>query len=137
MVGLNHEMARELLWREYPTDQRGTYFRQFWDLARRVPAPATDAEREALKDIDAIHSWPRGEAARGRPRARQVEARHGSSCSSAGELLKRYPDAVIYAVEGDSPAGRRARPEHAPRRGALPGVPGHARRRTSRSSASS
>ena len=24
MVGLNHEMARELLWREYPTDQRGT-----------------------------------------------------------------------------------------------------------------
>ena len=23
MVGLNHEFARELLWREYPTDQRG------------------------------------------------------------------------------------------------------------------
>ncbi len=27
LVGLNHEMGRELLWREYPTDQRGTYFR--------------------------------------------------------------------------------------------------------------
>lgn len=27
MVGLNHEFARELLWREYPTDQRGSYFR--------------------------------------------------------------------------------------------------------------
>ena len=39
MVGLNHEMARELLWREYPTDQRGTYFRQFWDLSAVVPAP--------------------------------------------------------------------------------------------------
>src|SRR6185503_11073415 len=24
MVGLNHEMGRELLWREYPTDQRGS-----------------------------------------------------------------------------------------------------------------
>ena len=24
MVGLNHEFARELLWREYPTDQRGS-----------------------------------------------------------------------------------------------------------------
>ena len=24
MAGLNHEMSRELLWREYPTDQRGT-----------------------------------------------------------------------------------------------------------------
>jgi len=29
MVGLNHEMARELLYHGYPTDQRGTYFRQF------------------------------------------------------------------------------------------------------------
>ena len=36
MVGLNHEFARELLWREYPTDQRGSYFRQFWDVARRA-----------------------------------------------------------------------------------------------------
>jgi hypothetical protein len=33
MVGLNHEFARELLWREYPTDQRGSYFRQFWDVS--------------------------------------------------------------------------------------------------------
>src|SRR4029077_17225102 len=31
LVGLNAEMSRELLWRNYPTDQRGTYFRQFWD----------------------------------------------------------------------------------------------------------
>ncbi len=28
---LNHEMSRELLWREFPTDQRGTYSSQFWD----------------------------------------------------------------------------------------------------------
>ena len=34
MVGLNHEFARKLLWREYPTDQRGSYFRQFWDVAQ-------------------------------------------------------------------------------------------------------
>jgi hypothetical protein len=34
MVGLNHELARELLWREFPTDQRGGYFRQFWDVRR-------------------------------------------------------------------------------------------------------
>jgi hypothetical protein len=31
LVGLNAEMSHELLWRNYPTDQRGTYFRQFWD----------------------------------------------------------------------------------------------------------
>ena len=35
MVGLNHEMACELLWREFPTDQRGSYFRQFWDVGER------------------------------------------------------------------------------------------------------
>ena len=38
LVGLNHEMARELLWREYPADQRGSVFRQFWDV--RVGAVA-------------------------------------------------------------------------------------------------
>ena len=37
MVGLNHEMGRELLWRGYPTDQRGTYFDAFWDPRRRPP----------------------------------------------------------------------------------------------------
>lgn len=30
LVGLNHEMSRELLWREFPTDMRGSYFRTFW-----------------------------------------------------------------------------------------------------------
>ena len=31
MVGLNHQINRELLWNGYPTDQRGTIFQQFWD----------------------------------------------------------------------------------------------------------
>ena len=31
MIGLNHEMASELRWREFPTDMRGSYFRSFWD----------------------------------------------------------------------------------------------------------
>jgi hypothetical protein len=33
MVGLNHEMASELRWREFPTDMRGSYFRSFWDTS--------------------------------------------------------------------------------------------------------
>jgi hypothetical protein len=33
MAGANHEFARELLWREYPTDCRGSPFRQFWDVS--------------------------------------------------------------------------------------------------------
>ena len=38
MVGLNNELGRELLWRGYPTDQRGTSFRQFWDATAAAPA---------------------------------------------------------------------------------------------------
>ena len=45
MVGLNHEMARELLWREYPTDQRGSYFRQFWDVSGYLPRRARISRR--------------------------------------------------------------------------------------------
>jgi hypothetical protein len=99
MVGLNHEMSAELLWREYPTDQRGTYFRQFWDLSAVVPQPSDEAEREQLKDIAPIHEWPGtkhlgGAAARGESRKARLVL------LVRGELLKRYPKAVIYAVEG-------------------------------------
>ncbi len=38
MCGCNHEFAGELLWRGYPTDQRGSYFRQFWDVDEFVPS---------------------------------------------------------------------------------------------------
>ncbi len=31
LAGCNHEFAGELLWRGFPSDQRGSYFRQFWD----------------------------------------------------------------------------------------------------------
>ena len=40
MCGLNHEFSGELLWREYPTDHRGTYFRQFWDVREYVLQPS-------------------------------------------------------------------------------------------------
>src|SRR5439155_10021037 len=54
MAGLNHAFAGELRWREYPTDQRGTYCRQFWDSSRYAN---TDADRERLLDIARIHDW--------------------------------------------------------------------------------
>ena len=43
MIGLNVEMARELLWRGFPTDQQGTYFKHFW---------GTDAGTATPTDID-------------------------------------------------------------------------------------
>lgn len=39
LVGLNSALNQMLVWRGYPTDQRGTSFRQFWDVSGRVPRP--------------------------------------------------------------------------------------------------
>lgn len=87
LVGLNHEMSRELLWHEYPTDQRGTYFQQFWDVSgvmmpesvemrlraeieseldslpngveknARIDSESEIRWNEILKDIKPIHHW--------------------------------------------------------------------------------
>lgn len=87
MVGLNHEMARELLWREYPTDQRGTYFNQFWDIGDNLVNPQAD--------IKAIHQWsastPLGDISHspGQNEANLV-------FSIRGELLRKYPNTIVY-----------------------------------------
>lgn len=101
MVGVNHEFSRELLWREYPTDQRGTYFRQFWDIAGHYNPRAEDAEeeRDKLYDIPPIHMWPRaselGEHDHRQPNP--GEERNEIVLAIRGELLKKYPTTVVYA----------------------------------------
>jgi hypothetical protein len=82
LVGANHEMNRELLWRRYPTDQRGTTLRRFWDWL-------DDGE-----DVPAIHTWNPGGAL-------GSDARGGAAgllvLLVRGKLLRRYPNSVIYA----------------------------------------
>jgi hypothetical protein len=101
MVGVNSEFSRELLWREYPTDQRGSYFRQFWDVTPYLDPTATDADalRESLYDIPEIHRWPRmsrlGEHDNRQPDP-SVE-REEIVLAIRGELLKKYPHTVVYA----------------------------------------
>ncbi|MGC0334203.1 hypothetical protein RKD23_007193 [Streptomyces sp. SAI-170] len=83
LVGLNHEFNRELLWREFPTDQRGTPFARFW------PGDSADVEEIAL--------WP-------------TEAQLGSSLRTGGagnlallvrgDLLRRFPGTALLAVRG-------------------------------------
>ena len=48
LVGLNHEMARKLLWNGYPTDQRGTYFRHFWDIGSRTDGRSTRTSARSM-----------------------------------------------------------------------------------------
>jgi hypothetical protein len=93
MVGLNFEMGRELLWRGYPTDQRGTYFDRFWD-SRSSGGGA---------DVKPIHAWldrPLGD-----PQTAPAGDRFVMLIRSS--LLRRYPSAVIYAAKAIKPNGVR------------------------------
>lgn len=90
MVGLNHEMARELLWREYPTDQRGTYFRQFWDVTSYPTNPNVD-----LRDITLLTDW--GNLPLGEHRPNANEGSGNLVLIIRGDLLYAYPNTAIYA----------------------------------------
>jgi hypothetical protein len=104
MVGLNHEFARELLWREYPTDQRGSYFRQFWDVRSVINSEgrSEDALREQLYDIPELHTWlPESDLGQHNQRAAPDQKDAQAVLVIRGELLKKYPTAVIYAHRAD------------------------------------
>jgi hypothetical protein len=103
MVGLNHEMNRELLWNNYPTDQRGTYFKQFWDFRGWIQGagqPARTDEQQA--DITPITSWGTRDlgtnTGRPPPPAQLVLV-------VRGDVIKRYPNVVVYASEAQPAAG--------------------------------
>jgi hypothetical protein len=102
MVGLNHEMSRELLWREYPADLRATPFRQFWDVRGQPGNP------DELKDIPPISAWTQGALG---AHLRGAESEGQLVLLVRGELLRRYPTTTVYAApataEGDlDPATR-------------------------------
>jgi hypothetical protein len=93
LVGVNHEMARELLWRGYRTDQRGTYFDQFWDI-KGVPAAKKG-------DIHPIHGWKLGGKltmlGENRPADRVIK--NNLVLVVRGDVLRRYPNTLVYAVK--------------------------------------
>jgi hypothetical protein len=97
MVGLNHEFGKELLWREYPTDTRGSYFRQFWDVKGIITNDSNKSKEELAnewKDITPLDKW--GTLSTLGAHNRQ----HGKQSLVLvirGELLKKYPSTIIYA----------------------------------------
>lgn len=89
-VGLNHEMGRELLWRGFPTDQRGTVFSRFWD--RRGAVSSASAPVPSA-DIKPIAGWSSGDALG----AHLTEAASNLIVLLIrGDLLQRYPRATIF-----------------------------------------
>lgn len=86
LTGLSDEMGRELLWRNYPTDQRGTYFKRFWD-----------AEQDEL--TGPIHRFAPG--ALGNHMAIGGSSRPGFQpvvLVIRGALARRYPEAIVAAI---------------------------------------
>lgn len=83
LIGLSDEMGRELLWRDYPTDQRGTYFHRFW--------------RDDVDEIGEIARFntakPLGAHVIGGDQPRVVMLLRG-------QVIKRHPEAMFVAVHG-------------------------------------
>jgi hypothetical protein len=83
LAGLNQEMMAELLWREYPTDRRGSPFRVFW------PRPGGTPDVPGLDEWDpstplGSHSELRGDGM--------------SIVLVRGELVRRFPEMIVAAV---------------------------------------
>ncbi|CAN5135498.1 hypothetical protein BH11BAC5_BH11BAC5_45320 [soil metagenome] len=97
MVGMNHEMARELLWNEYPTDQRGSYFRQFWNIDDSLMPldPDPEKDKELKLDIRKINTWshPLGE---NNPRGTEQS---NLVLVIRGDLFKKYPNTMVFAQQ--------------------------------------
>jgi hypothetical protein len=92
LAGANHEMSRELLWREFPADLRTTTFHRFWDRPDR-----TDA------DIESMAGW--GEDAL----LQTLGAAGGESVVLLirGDLVMHYPTVRILLAD---PAGSESPP---------------------------
>lgn len=90
MVGLNDEMSRELLWREFPDDRRVTYFQNFWTTSPDIPSIKTFNANAHL-----------GENVVQPPRESQFVLLIRAT------LFQRYPNAMVYACEAKWSGGVR------------------------------
>lgn len=93
LVGLNHEMAREFLWREFPVPLNATYFRQFWDVRNAATLK---------EDIQPILQW----------KSNSKIGTHGNTAGQEitedpivvvirGDLLRKYPNTEIFMAKAD------------------------------------
>jgi hypothetical protein len=96
LIGANHELARELLWRDYPVDLRATFFHRFWEYV--------DETRTDLPDLHPEWSKP---AARKKALRELVDAKQETMTAVVvrGDLVRRYPSAHWFLqpaeIDGD------------------------------------
>ena len=97
LVGMNHAMGNELLWREFPTDQRGNYFKNFWDTSAYINPLMIPANPE---DITPITSW-NNSSQLGSHGTTGMEQSDRVILLLKGELFLQYPDMPIFAQKAE------------------------------------
>lgn len=82
LLGINHEMSREMRWREYPAALNSTWFQHFWS--------------ETQPDIKPVNTW----SAKALLGHNLVGAASSGSLVLLikGDILTRYPNLAVYAV---------------------------------------
>jgi hypothetical protein len=91
LVGANTELARELVWREYPAKLSDTWLRTFWDNAGKE-----DASGQPVTDVPEIASWKTGSL--GTHPSPSLDPSRVLVLVVKGELLRRYPNTLVSAV---------------------------------------
>lgn len=86
LIGMNHEMSNEFLWRNYPADLSATYFNKFWDNS--------SIKGMELSDISPISNW---NVSKGLGE-NLINNNIGLFLTIRGELLRRLPNVMLYAL---------------------------------------
>lgn len=97
LVGINHELSRELLWREFPCNLGGTAFQHFWE---GYDDPSDDAAVPLSQDIGPIHLW--GNKKLGQKNGQPSEGMLVLVLRS--DLFYRYPNTLVYASKANGTA---------------------------------
>lgn len=86
LAGANHEMIKELVWREFPVEKTETVFSRFWDKGNATASTKFD-------DVLSLDQWENsaGDHFLGGDEARLI-------LIIRGELINRYPDVQVGIV---------------------------------------
>ena len=85
LVGANEQLARELMWRQFPGALGRTWLQTFWGRVE----PGADGRPQPAVDIPPIESW----AAAGPPASPAMLV-----LVVRADVLHRYPNALVYAL---------------------------------------
>jgi hypothetical protein len=106
LVGANHELGRELLWRDYPVAPGATFFHRFWNYVGEPPRT----------DIGELAGWKQGlSVTENMARDTEGDVTVATVIVVRGDLVRRYPSAHYFLQAAEpGPDGLQPRADAAP-----------------------